>query len=170
MEGELLLRMILNMSKEIISYFFSLVGSSVKIYSSVTGLVVSTLTTPPTIDEQIQSDVLTSVVLNPHNAFQLITGSLDGRVMIWDFVNATLLQTINLGQPIHLMCTHEQFKESIFVAASKTRQKVVSNGKFIRQQTVTLPTNFEIKTTMLSFCEYCSSIPTIPAGLWKWCL
>ena len=124
----------LNLSQDITSYFFSLVGSSVKIYSSVTGLVVSTLTTPPTIDEQNQSDVLTCVVLNPHNTFQLITGSLDGRLMIWDFVNATLLQTINLGQPIHFMCTHEQFKDSIFVAASGMRKKAVG-GKFIRNQT-----------------------------------
>lgn len=126
------------MSKYITSYFFSLVGSSVKIYSSVTGLVVSTLTTPPTIDEQIRSDVLTCVVLNPHNAFQLITGSLDGRVMIWDFVNATLLQTINLGQPIHFMCTHEQFKDSIFVAASRMGKKAVGNGKIIRKQSLSL--------------------------------
>ncbi|KAF8203796.1 WD40-repeat-containing domain protein [Pholiota molesta] len=109
------------------SYFFSLVGSSVKIHSTATGLVVSTLTSPSLNDGNSQSDVLTSALINPHNVFQLITGSLDGRVRIWDFINATLLQTIEFGQPIHYMCAHEQFKGSIFVAASLSRKKTISH-------------------------------------------
>ncbi|KAF9535678.1 WD40-repeat-containing domain protein [Crepidotus variabilis] len=104
------------------SYFFSLVGSSVKIHSTFTGLVVSTLTSPPSVENTAGLDVITSAVLNPQNPFQLITGALDGRILIWDFVNANLLQTITLGQPIHLLCAHENFKGYVFVAASKARK------------------------------------------------
>ena len=111
------------MTNEFCSYFFSLVGSSVKIYSTASGRVISTLTAPSTDEGNSQSDVLTASVLNPHNSFQLITSSLDGRIMIWDYVNATLLQTIKTGQPIHYMCMHEKFKGKVFVAAAKAKKK-----------------------------------------------
>lgn len=99
------------------SYFFSLVGSSVKIHSTSTGLVVSTLNAPPS-NERCDSDILTTAVVNPHNPFQLITGTLHGRILVWDFINATLLQNIDIGQHIHLICAHEKLKGSLFVAAS----------------------------------------------------
>lgn len=108
------------------SYFFSLVGSSVKIHSTTTGLVVSTLTAPPSSNAR-GSNVLTSAVLNPQNSFQILVATLDGRILIWDFINATLLQTINVGQHIHLICAHERFKGFVFVAASAPNRK--ENGK-----------------------------------------
>ncbi|KAJ3503453.1 hypothetical protein NLJ89_g8426 [Agrocybe chaxingu] len=109
------------------SYFFSLIGSSVKIYSTATGIVVSTLTAPASNDNDSYSDILTSAVLNPHNVFQLIVGTLSGRILIWDFVNAILLQTVNVGQPIHYICAHDRFKGSVFVAASRSRKKASSS-------------------------------------------
>lgn len=112
---------------EFCSYFFSLVASSVKIYSTASGQVISTLTVPSSDEGTTQSDVLTASVLNPHNSFQLITASLDGRIMIWDYVNATLLQTIKTGQPIQYMCMHEKFKGKVFVAATKSKKK--ANGE-----------------------------------------
>lgn len=105
------------------SYFFSLVGSQVKIHSVATGQVVSILTSSPPSTTETSPDSLTSAIINPHNAFQLITGSLDGRAMIWDFINATLLQTIDIGQPIHYICAHKEFKDTIFVAASRPTKK-----------------------------------------------
>ena len=118
--------------QNIFSYFFSLAGSSVKIYSTATGLVVSTLTAPPLSDEDDSSGVLTSAVINPHNAFQLITASLDGRLLVWDYVNATLLQTIRVGQPIYSVCMHEQSRGYAFIAASKPGQRVNLNGESLR--------------------------------------
>jgi len=106
----------MNQAQDSSSHFFSAAGSSIKIHSTTTGLVVSTLTPPSPTNGK---DILTSVIINPHNAFQLLTASLDGRVMIWDFVNAILLQTVHIGQPIHHMCAHEQFNGSVFVAASR---------------------------------------------------
>lgn len=113
-----------------LSYFFSLVGSSANVHSTATGTIVSTLTSPPSTEQKGASDVLTSVTLNPHNPFQLITGGLDGRLLIWDYVNATLLQSISVGQPIHLLCMHEQFKGYVFVAASRLGIKAASGKGF----------------------------------------
>ncbi|KAF9469861.1 WD40-repeat-containing domain protein [Collybia nuda] len=109
------------------SYFFSLVGSSVKTYSVATGEVVCILSSPPAADDRLSS-LLTTAMINPHNNFQLITGSLDGRIMVWDFLDAALLKIIDIGQPIHHMCAHKSFKDSVFVAVSRASKKVKING------------------------------------------
>ncbi|KAG6901218.1 hypothetical protein C0995_015206 [Termitomyces sp. Mi166 len=109
-------------------YFFSLVGSSVKIHSVATGQVVSTLSAPRSTSNAVSSDLLTAAILNPHNSFQLITGSLDGRLVVWDYVEAILLQTIVLSQPIHYICAHESWRDTVFVAASGFSKKTKTNG------------------------------------------
>ncbi|KAG6841761.1 hypothetical protein C0991_007090 [Blastosporella zonata] len=110
------------------NYFFSLVGSSVKIHSVATGQVVSTLTAPRSTNSEASSDLLTAAILNPHNNFQLITGSLDGRLVLWDFVEAVLLQTIDVLQPIHYICAHKTWRDTVFVAASRTSKKTKASG------------------------------------------
>ena len=111
------------------SYFFSIVGSSVKMYSTTTGEIVSTLSasrplksdsSPPTNGEQRHnSDLITAAVLNPNNPLQLITGSLNGYIMVWDILEASLLQIFDLQQPITHLCAHEKFKDTVFVGASR---------------------------------------------------
>ncbi|KAF9486317.1 WD40 repeat-like protein [Pholiota conissans] len=150
------------------SYFFSLVGPSVKIHSTTTGLVVSTLSSSAS-DRNAQSDVLTSALINPHNAFQLITGSLDGSVRIWDFINGTLLQTIELGQPIHYMCAHEQFKGSIFVAASPSRRKTSHENNAIVLQISLKPsehTNQPVEITSVGKTRFPSGLAVSSNGAW----
>lgn len=90
-----------------------------------TGAVVSTLSsgTPGS-----HTDAITSAILNPHNAFQLITGSLDGHIKVWDFLDAVLLQTISVEQPIHFIVAHELFKDTVFVSAVR-RKKNKATGK-----------------------------------------
>ncbi|PPQ99563.1 hypothetical protein CVT24_005351 [Panaeolus cyanescens] len=152
------------------SYFFSLVGPSVKIYSTVTGVVISTLTAPPLTEGGAQSDSITACVINPSNAFQLITASLDGRILIWDYVNATLLQTVNLGQPIHHLCAHEQFKGSVFVAVAKPRKKgatAIDNNAVVQQinlkadSKATSPVMLTVGKTRLT-----TSLAISPNGAW----
>ncbi|KAJ7706020.1 quinon protein alcohol dehydrogenase-like superfamily [Mycena rosella] len=105
------------------SYFFSLVGGSVRIYAVTTGKVVSTLSIPRPTGYDASSDTLTCATLNPHNAFQLITGSVAGVLAVWDFLEATLLQIIDISQPIHQICVHENFKDFVFVTASRPSKK-----------------------------------------------
>lgn len=94
-----------------------------RIYSVATGKVVSTLSSSSSASSASRvpaggghTDSITAAVLNPENSFQLITASLDGTIKLWDFLDAVLLQTIDVGQPVSHMCAHEQFKGQVFVA------------------------------------------------------
>ncbi|KAJ7293732.1 WD40 repeat-like protein [Mycena rebaudengoi] len=89
------------------SYFFSLVGCSVRIYAVATGKIVSTLlfhdplaTTPEFWLSGISSE-------------------------------ATLLQIIDIAQPIHQICAHENFRDSVFVTASRPGKKVAIDDNAI---------------------------------------
>jgi NET1-associated nuclear protein 1 (U3 small nucleolar RNA-associated protein 17) len=112
-------------------YFFSIVGPTVKIYAYATGDVVSTLSVQHpnrSVSRIHDSDAITAACLNPHNAFQLITSSFDGRIMVWDFLDATVLQVIELGQPVTHMCAHEQFPNFVFVGAMRPESNENPNG------------------------------------------
>ncbi|KAJ3880820.1 WD40 repeat-like protein [Lentinula edodes] len=99
------------------SYYFVLVGSSVKIFATSTGQLVSTLSAPSSTIGA--SSEITSVVLNPLNIFQIITGSLDGTIRIWDYLDATLIRTLDIAQPIHHLCTHDKHQDFVFVTVSR---------------------------------------------------
>lgn len=91
-----------------------------QIYSATSGEIVSTLKAPsPQTSTDSQSNNFSCAIVNPHNPFQLITGSLAGSLMVWDFLDGTLLRTIDIAQPIHLICAHERFKDYVFVAVSR---------------------------------------------------
>lgn len=107
------------------SHFFSIVGERIKIHSTSSGKVVSTLPGPQDDGHQ---DIITSAILSAHNAFQLITASLDGTIKVWDFLEGILLRTINLEQPIHHVCGHEKIKDYVFVATAKAKKKGSSAG------------------------------------------
>lgn len=95
----------------------------------MTGQVVSTLSAhSQSAGHVMQPDVITSAILNPKNAFQLITGSLNGIIHVWDFLDAVLLQTIALEEPISHICAHEKFPDYVFVATNRSSRKKNSNG------------------------------------------
>ena len=115
------------------SYFFVIAGSSIKIHSSATGKVVSTLSVSP-VDSNVadsRSDTITSAILNPNNAFQLITGSLGGLIRIWDFLDGIILQTISIEDPIFYLCAHVNFPDHVFVAAAKPTKRKGGKGTSI---------------------------------------
>ncbi|KZT75043.1 hypothetical protein DAEQUDRAFT_753684 [Daedalea quercina L-15889] len=115
-------------------YFFSAIGPSVKIYSSTTGQVISTLSPPSTEgydvgEEPPLSHVITSAILSPHNPFQLITGSTDGHIRLWNFMDAVLLQTIDVKKPIMHVAAHERFKDHVFVSVARGTKKKSSKAR-----------------------------------------
>ncbi|PCH33944.1 WD40 repeat-like protein [Wolfiporia cocos MD-104 SS10] len=122
-------------------YFFSVVGASVKIYSAGTGQVVSTLEdhVPDFGRSSGSSHAVTSVILSPHNPFQLITGSLDGHIRIWDFLDAELLQTIDVTLPVSLVAAHENFKDHVFVAVARPTKQKTKKAKIDKAEN-----NFEV--------------------------
>ncbi|KAH9836956.1 WD40 repeat-like protein [Rhodofomes roseus] len=115
-------------------YFFYVTGSAVKIYSSTTGQVVSTLKQLSVNSfgghqDPLASHVITSAILSPHNPFQLITGSSDGYIRLWDFLDAVLLQTINVKKPIMQVAAHESIKGYVFVSVDQGTKRKTSKAK-----------------------------------------
>ncbi|KIJ22075.1 hypothetical protein PAXINDRAFT_95508, partial [Paxillus involutus ATCC 200175] len=101
------------------SHFFSIVGSNIKIHSTSSGKVISTL---PRSQDEGHTEIITSATLSAQSKFQLITASLDGTIKIWDFLEGVLLRTIDLDQGIHHMCMHEKIKDHVFVSAIKKKK------------------------------------------------
>lgn len=103
-------------------------GANVKIYSVSTGHVVSTLSPANTSSRPSAptgyGDAITSMALSPHNVFQLFTTSLDGCIRVWDFVDAVLLQTIDVGLPVLQLAMHQKFKSEVCIAVSKKTKKL----------------------------------------------
>lgn len=94
-----------------------------KIHSVATGEVLSTLegSSSSSAAESTAVNIVTCAVLNPHNPYQLITGSLDGRIRVWDFLDAVLLKSINLSQPVFHIAAHENFRDTVTVSLQKTK-------------------------------------------------
>ncbi|KZP28826.1 WD40 repeat-like protein [Athelia psychrophila] len=112
------------------NYFFAIAGSSIKVHSTATGKVVSTLSVSSADSTAAdgRSDTITSAILNPNNAFQLITGSLGGLIRIWDFLDGIILQTISIEDPIFHLCAHANFPDQVFVAAAKPTKRKGGKG------------------------------------------
>ena len=115
-------------------YFFTVSGSSVQIYSTTTGQVVSTLSQPQsdsvnTAKNYALSDAIACAILSPHNPFQLITGSSDGCIRLWNFMDAILLRTLSIGKPIIHIAAHENYSDHVFVSVGRGTKKKSSKGK-----------------------------------------
>lgn len=117
------------------SYFFSASASAVKIHSRTTGEVVSTLLPPRLTTLDTESDRLakssaatvTGILIHPANPMQLLTSSMDGTIRVWDFLDAILLRTIDVGFPITHLTAHRSNKDGVYVAIRKP--KALRSGK-----------------------------------------
>lgn len=72
------------------------------------------------------------MAISPHNPFQLFTGSANGLLRIWDFLDAIQLRVFDLGHPVYQIALHEKFKEHVFVAVSRSTKVLNTNGKPFR--------------------------------------
>lgn len=104
------------------------VSNSVKIYSMSTGQIISTLSGRTTVGEAGSSvghsDKITALSLDPDSPFQLMTASLDGTLKVWDFLEATLLKTIQVGLQITHLCLHTAHPGYAFIACNKPPKKM----------------------------------------------
>ncbi|KAJ3775149.1 WD40 repeat-like protein [Lentinula raphanica] len=152
------------------SYYFALVGTSVKIFATSTGQLVSTLSAPPSPTGSPSE--ITSVVLNPQNIFQIITGSLDGAIRIWDFLDATLLRTYEIGQPIHHICAHEKHQDNIFITVSRpnpnkqTKKRMEDASSVLRISLKVADVSALPDITALGKIRFPTGLAVAPSGNW----
>ncbi|EJT99974.1 WD40 repeat-like protein, partial [Dacryopinax primogenitus] len=104
-------------------FFFLPSGTSVNIHSAATGDVVSTLTLPTPTPGKASKHRITSLALNPSNAFQLLVSHLDGSIRVWDFLDGVLLRTVELESGITHMCVSEKLKNQVLVAVNEVGKK-----------------------------------------------
>lgn len=108
-------------------YFFVASSASIKIYSVATTRVISTLNVHSRAEEDHgEAARITSMILSPQNAFQLITASTDGLLRIWDFLDAILLRTINCRKSISHLVSHSSMKDHVIIVTYGKRK---SGGK-----------------------------------------
>ncbi|KIO25200.1 hypothetical protein M407DRAFT_25424 [Tulasnella calospora MUT 4182] len=107
-------------------YFFVPSGSSIKVYAVETLKIVSTFSPLRSSSASLSpasphTDLVTSVLLNPFNPLQLYSASLDGTIKIWDWLEGTLLRTLDFGKPISHMCAHPECPDVVFVAGRNAK-------------------------------------------------
>lgn len=103
------------------NYFFSCNAKTIRVLSVETGQVVRVLSS--STEEGGHKDTVTSVMLNPKNLLQLYSASLDGTIKLWDFNDAVLLKTYEVGVPITYMVVHESIPNDIYLTTKKKSTK-----------------------------------------------
>ena len=72
-------------------FFFVCCYATVRVYSTSSAELLTELEHGGTV---------TGVAINPLNAFQLLTASVDGRIRVWEYQEGKELRTVDLGLPI----------------------------------------------------------------------
>ncbi|GJN89438.1 hypothetical protein Rhopal_002424-T1 [Rhodotorula paludigena] len=104
------------------SYAFIASGPAVKIYSVATTQLMSTLSirpfasSPSTSSASLRRATVSAVLLSPSNSRQLVVGSTDGKVRLWDYLEGRLLRTLDLGSPIVHAAANANLPDQLFVA------------------------------------------------------
>ncbi|KAI8093755.1 WD40-repeat-containing domain protein [Halteromyces radiatus] len=102
-------------------YFFSGVGSAIKIFSIATGAAVKVLSRSS--GEGSHRDKVTAVFLNPKNPLQLFSASLDGTIKLWDYNDEVLLKTFHVGLPITHFLLSPTDPEQVYLLVAPYLQK-----------------------------------------------
>ncbi|GAA5885010.1 hypothetical protein JCM16303_006516 [Sporobolomyces ruberrimus] len=111
------------------AYCFIASGSQVKIYSSATTELLSSLSNRSSINTSLRSKVST-VLLHPSNPRQLVVGSTDGKIRVWDYLEGKLLRTLDCQSPVTLATAHPSLPDQLFVAlANPTLKKDQAQNK-----------------------------------------
>ncbi|ORY00710.1 WD40 repeat-like protein [Basidiobolus meristosporus CBS 931.73] len=147
-------------------FFFCAASNVIKIYSVETGEVVRVL--------QGHTKEITSLFLNPTNSLQLYTGSLDGTIRLWDFNDAVLLKTFEVGIPITHMVTSEHAADYMYVVATKESKsytdqlRATSGSSKVKKNSVVFRYSFKgsMRTRLVKLFKTwrCNSIKISPNG------
>ncbi|GAA5880376.1 hypothetical protein JCM3774_006741 [Rhodotorula dairenensis] len=113
------------------AYCFIASGAAVRIYSVRSTELVSTLSIPHTTPGEGASSkksrtTVTAVLLSPSNPRQLVVGASDGRLRIWDYVDGTLLRTLELGAAVVHATASSNLPDQVFVALASAPIEVPS--------------------------------------------
>ncbi|CEL53876.1 WD repeat-containing protein 75 OS=Xenopus laevis GN=wdr75 PE=2 SV=1 [Rhizoctonia solani AG-1 IB] len=109
------------------SYFFTSAASSLQIFSTATGRLISTI--------QAHSDTITALLLNPHDSTQLFSASLDGTLKRWDTHHGALLETLRIDQPVTHIATHSSLVDELFVVTTANFGKESDSSHVFRVTT-----------------------------------
>ncbi|BGP15338.1 hypothetical protein JCM10213_006248 [Rhodosporidiobolus nylandii] len=115
------------------SYCFVASGSAVKIYSVRTTQLMSTLSLRPFSRSSsalsssqnpsaLKRATVTAVLVNPSNPRQLIVGSTDAKVRVWDYLEGRLLRTLEMGTPVVHAVANAALPDQIFVALAPAEE------------------------------------------------
>ncbi|KAI9475978.1 MAG: WD40-repeat-containing domain protein [Benjaminiella poitrasii] len=108
-------------------YFFSSIGSCVKIFSTATGAIVKVLSQSSNLGGH--SNKITRVILNPKNHLQLYTASLDGTIKLWDYNDDILLKTYNVNAPIQHMVMSPEAPGHAYIVVKSGDEKEKDKSK-----------------------------------------
>jgi NET1-associated nuclear protein 1 (U3 small nucleolar RNA-associated protein 17) len=85
-------------------HFFLANNNTIRVHSASTSQPISTLS----IGQDAHTAAITAYTLNPSNPLQLVTSSLDGSLKVWDYLDGSLVRTINLPGPVtHIVAGQE---------------------------------------------------------------
>ncbi|XP_022102333.1 WD repeat-containing protein 75-like [Acanthaster planci] len=87
-------------------YIFVCSGHTVKIFSAASGDCVREL--------RAHDGEVTGVVVNPQNKLQVFTGSMDGTISQWDYMDSVLLKTLYVRSPVCGLFAHPSHPDSLF--------------------------------------------------------
>ncbi|KAG8762610.1 hypothetical protein FRC11_008508 [Ceratobasidium sp. 423] len=108
-------------------YFFTSAASSLQIFSTATGRLISTI--------PAHSDTITALLLNPHDSTQLFSASLDGTLKRWDTHHGALLETLRIDQPVTHIATHSSLVDELFVVTTANPGKNSDSSHVFRVAT-----------------------------------
>lgn len=88
-----------------------------RIYNAVSCQLLSTLLAPRTPSPWPNNSV-TALLINPANSLQIIVGSADGYIRIWDYLEGNLLRSLDIGAPVTHVAAHSSWSGYLFIATA----------------------------------------------------
>lgn len=101
------------------SYVFIVQDTTVLIVSRLTNRIVARLSDISMPEEQRHLKTITGMMLSLSNPLQLITCSLDGTIKVWDYLESTLHDNMDVGHAIVRMSASAHWKNRLFIAVCK---------------------------------------------------